>query len=126
MIESELSAEKIKEYNNTIASADAQMKVQNLSSARFYYRNALEIKKSDPYPLEQLKVIDKMITDQLSRSDQRVFAENVKKADDSFNRKEYPTARFYYEKAKEISETDHITSRLKEIEAIIKAIDLQK
>jgi len=125
MIDSEITSEKIKEFNGKIAMADDHMKTKNYSSARFYYRSALDIMKWESYPAQQLKLIDKFITEQLSQSDQRIFAEMVKKADDAFNRKEYPGARFYYEKAKEISETDHIISRLKEIEAIVNGLDTQ-
>ncbi|MEI7524586.1 MAG: hypothetical protein WCJ95_09670, partial [Mariniphaga sp.] len=125
MIDSEITAEKIKDFNNKIASADAQMKAKDFSSARFYYRKALEVMKWDAYPMEQLKLIDKLITDQLSQSDQKSFMGFIKKADNAFLQKEYPGARFYYEKAKAISETDHISARLKEIEAILKGIELK-
>ena len=125
MIDSEITTEKIKEFNRRVATADNHMKTKNYSSARFYYRSALDIMKWESYPAQQLRLIDKIITEQLSQSDQHLFTENVKKADDAFNRKEYPGARFYYEKAKEISETDHIISRLKEIEAIVNGLDSQ-
>jgi len=125
MIDSEITSEKIKEFNGKVTTADDNMKTRNYSSARFYYRSALDIMKWESYPAQQLKLIDKIITEQLSQSDQRLFAENLKKADDAFNRKEYPVARFYYEKAKEISETDHIISRLKEIEAFVNGLDSQ-
>ena len=125
MIDSEITSEKIKEFNGKVTTADEHMKTRNYSSARFYYRSALDIMKWESYPAQQLKLIDKIITEQLSQSDQHLFAENIKKADDAFNRKEYPGARFYYEKAKEISETDHIISRLKEIEALVNGLDSQ-
>ena len=65
------------------------------------------------------------ITDNLSQSDQKSLIVYVNKADDAFLRKEYPGARFYYEKAKAISETDHIIARLKEIETILKSFELK-
>jgi len=126
MIEAEITAEKVKEFKTIITSADDQMKNNNYSAARFYYHSALEIMKWDSYSIEQLKIIDKLITDQLSQSDQRLFKEYTKKGDDAYNQKEYPGARFYYEKAKEISETDHVTSRLKEIETFMNRIDTTK
>ena len=80
----------------------------------------------ETYPQEQLKLIDKIITEQLSQSDQKKFADNLKKADDAYSRKEYPTALFYYEKAKEINETDHITARLKEITTNLMGLETKK
>ena len=126
MIESEITADKIQEYNNKIASADIEMKAKNFSSAKFYYRSALDLLKWEEYPLQQLNLIDKILTDQLSQSDQRIFSENLKKADEAFNRKEYPTARFYYEKGKELGQTDHIISRLKEIQSIESGFESKK
>ena len=126
MIESEITAEKMQEFKGKIANADDQMKARNYSSARFYYRSALDMMNWDSYPLQQLKQIDKLITEQLSLSDQKAFEENLKKADEAFIHKEYPGARFYYEKAKEISETDHIKYRIKEIESILNGFEAKK
>ena len=126
MIESEITAEKMQEFKGKIANADDQMKARNYSSARFYYRSALDIMNWDAYPLQQLKQIDKLITEQLSLTDQKAFEINLKNADEAFSRKEYPNARFYYEKAKEINETDHIKDRLKEIESILNGLETKK
>jgi tetratricopeptide (TPR) repeat protein len=102
------------------------MKVKNYSSAKFYYRTASDILKWETYPLQQLKEIDKIIAAKLSESDQRQFTENLNKGDQAFNNGEYPTARFFYNKAIEISPSDHVTSQLKEIESIVNGTDSKK
>jgi len=55
-----------------------------------------------------------------------MFTESLKKADEAFNSGEYPVARFYYNKAIEISPSDHVTSRLKEIESIVNGSESKK
>jgi len=119
MISGGITSEKMQDYKNKLAKADAEMKAKNYSSARFYYRSASDILKWEPYPKEQLNEIDRIVAEKLNESDQKLFSENVNKADDAFNRREYPVARFYYNKAIEISQSDHVASRLKEIESIV-------
>ena len=126
MIDSGITAEKMQEYKNIIYKADDEMKAKNYSSARFYYRSASDILKWETYPQQQLKEIDRIVAEKLSESDQRLFTENLNKADDAFNRKEYAVARFYYNKAIKISQSDHVASRLKEIESIVNGPESQK
>lgn len=126
MIESGITSDKMLEYKNQITKGDDEMKGKNYSAARFYYRNASDILKWETYPQQQLKEIDRIVAEKLNKSDQRLFKENLAKADDAFNRKEYPTARFYYNKVVEISQNDHVTSRLKEIESIVNGSESKK
>ena len=125
MIDSDITAEVSKEYKTALASADEQMKVKNYNSARFYYRKANGLIKWENYPVDQLKAIDKILTEMLSLDDQQALVENLKKADLAFLQKEYPSARFYYEKARAISETDQIVSRIKEIDSIVNGFEVQ-
>ena len=126
MIDSGITAEKMQDYKNKIAKADAEMKAQNYSSARFYYRSASDILKWETYPKQQLNEIDRIVAEKLNESDQKLFTENQSKADEAFNRKEYPVSRFYYNKAMEISQSDHVASRLKEIESIVNGSEAKK
>jgi len=126
MIDSGITAEKMQDYKNKIGRADDEMKAKNFASARFYYRSASDILKWETYPKQQLKEIDKIVAEKLNESDQKLFAENQSKADDAFNRQEYPVARFYYNKAMEISQSDHVSSRLKEIESIVNGSETKK
>ena len=126
MIDAGITEEKMQEYRNKIARADAEMKAKNYSSARFYYRGASDILKWEVYPQQKLKEIDKIFSDKLTEADQRLFKENLDKADEAFNRKEYSVSRFYYNKAIEISLSDHVASRLKEIESILNGSESKK
>ena len=126
MIDSGITAEKMQDYKNKIAKADAEMKAQNYSSARFYYRSASDILKWETYPKQQLNEIDRIVAEKLNESDQKLFTENQSKADEAFNRQEYPVSRFYYNKAMEISQSDHVASRLKEIESIVNGSEAKK
>jgi len=126
MIDSGITAEKMQEYKNKTDKADEEMKAKNYSSARFYYRSASDILKWETYPQQQLKELDRMVAEKLNASDQRLFTENLNKADDAFNHKEYPVARFYYNKAIEISQSDQVVSRLKEIESIVNGSEAKK
>jgi hypothetical protein len=119
MIDSGITAEKMQEYKNKIVSADGEMKAKSYSSARFYYRSASEILKWETYPLQQLNEIDKLLAEKLGQSEQRLFTENKNKGDEAFIKKEYPAARFYYNKAIEIIQSDYVKSRINEIESIL-------
>jgi hypothetical protein len=118
LIGSGITAEKMQEYNSKITKADDDLKAQNYSSAKFYYRGASDILKWETYPIKQLKEIDRIVTEKLNESDQKLFKENLDKADDAFSHLEYTVARFYYNKASQIIQSDHVVSRLKEIESI--------
>ncbi|MEI6680277.1 MAG: hypothetical protein WCL21_16835, partial [Mariniphaga sp.] len=126
MIDSGMTAEKLQEYKNKITSGDEQMKAMNYVSARFYYRGASDILAWEAYPKKQLNDIDSIVAKSLNLSDQKVFSENLIKGDDAFLRKEYSTARFFYNKAIEISQNDHAASRLIEIESILNGSETKK
>src|SRR5665648_134902 len=126
MIDAGITDEKMQDYKNKISRADAEMKAKNYSSARFYYRSASDILKWEAYPKEQLNEIDRIVAEKLNESDQKLFTENLNKADEAFNRQEYPVARFYYNKACEISQSDHVASRLKEVESIVNGSEAKK
>src|SRR5665648_947072 len=126
MIDAGITDEKMQDYKNKISRADAEMKAKNYSSARFYYRSASDILKWEAYPKEQLNEIDRIVAEKLNESDQKLFTENLNKADEAFNRQEYPVARFYYNKAGEISQSDHVASRLKEVESIVNGSEAKK
>jgi tetratricopeptide (TPR) repeat protein len=119
MTSANITGAKIQEYNTTIQKGDQSFEAKNYSSARFYYRNALEILPWDNYPQKKLKEIDDAFAKNLSDADQQLFAENLKKADDAFEKREYPVARFYYNKANEINPDQYVSAKLKEIESIV-------
>jgi hypothetical protein len=114
-----ITVEKLKDYKNKIAKGDQDMKGRNYSSARFYYRSASDILSWETYPQQQLKEIDRILSNNLTEADKKVFAENLENGNKAFDSKEYSSARFYYNKAVAIGQSDFIDSRLKEIESIV-------
>jgi tetratricopeptide (TPR) repeat protein len=60
LIEKAMEAEKalLDNYQQTIASADEFMAVNRLAEAREEYTKALTLKQGEPYPGEQIKIID--------------------------------------------------------------------
>ena len=126
MIDMGITAEKLKDYKNRITKGDEDMKVKNYSSARFYYRSASDILTWETYPQKQLKEIDRLISENLTESDKKAFAENQENGNKAFDGKEYANARFYYNKAVAISQSDFIEGRLKEIESIVNGSESKK
>lgn len=126
MISEGITAERLQEYKDRIAKADRELKANNYSAARFYYRSALDILSWENYPKDQLNAIDKIFADRLNDADRKAFSENLTKADESFNKKDYSIARFYYNKANAINPNDYISSRLKEIESIVNGSETKK
>jgi cytochrome c-type biogenesis protein CcmH/NrfG len=114
-----ITVEKLKDYKNKIAKGDQDMKGRNYSSARFYYRSASDILSWETYPQQQLKEIDRILSNNLTEADKKVFAENLENGNKAFDSKEYSSARFYYSKAVAIGQSEFIDSRLKEIESIV-------
>ena len=126
MIDMGITAEKLKDYKNKITKGDEDMKVKNYSSARFYYRGASDILSWETYPQKQLKEIDRIISENLTESDKKAFADNQASGNKAFDGKEYANARFYYNKAVAISQSDFIEGRLKEIESIVSGSESKK
>ena len=121
-----ITAEKLKDYKSKITRGDQDMKTRNYSSARFYYRSASDIISWEIYPQQQLKEIDRIISENLTEADKKAFADNLDKGNKAFDAKEYPSARFYYNKAIALSQSDFIDSRLKEIESIVNGSESKK
>ena len=94
-----VTSEKMQEYKSRISKGDIENNLKNYSSARFYYRNALEILPWESYPQVKLKEIDQIYAEKLSQADQLLFKENLNKADEALARKEYGIARFYFKQS---------------------------
>ncbi len=99
MIDSNITAEKMQDYNNNIRQADEDMKVKQYSSARFYYGKASEILPWENYPKDQLKVVEKVIASTDYSGIDAQYFEAIKKADEAVTLKNYAIARFYFQRA---------------------------
>ena len=62
----------------------------------------------------------------MTESDKKAFADNQASGNKAFDGKEYANARFYYNKAVAISQSDFIEGRLKEIESIVSGSESKK
>jgi hypothetical protein len=119
MIDGNITAEKLQEYEKLVAKGNEAFKGQNYASAKFYYHNSIELLPWETYPKEKLHEIDRILNENLTLSQRQTIKENLQKADEAFGRKEYSVARFYYNKITEISQDDYCLSKLKEIENIV-------
>jgi tetratricopeptide (TPR) repeat protein len=99
MIDSNITAERMNEYNSFVKQADDDLKAKKFSSARFYYGKASEILSWENYPREQLKVVEKAISLLDVNGVEGQYFEAVKKAEEAVTLKNYAIARFYFQKA---------------------------
>ena len=99
MIDSNISAEKMQEYNSYIKHADADMLEKKYSSARFYYGKAGVILPWENYPKGRLNEVEKLISSTDIDSNEAGYFDAVSKADDAVAKKNFAVARFYYQKA---------------------------
>ena len=99
MIDSNITAEKMQEYNSYIKHADDDLQAKKYSSARFYYGKATGILPWENYPQDQQKIVEKLISStDVNGIDAQYFVA-IKKADDAVAQKNYAIARFYFQKA---------------------------
>ena len=99
MIDSNISAERIQEFNSYVQHADDDMKAKQYGSARFYYGKAKNILPWENYPKDQLKVLEKLISSTDVNGIESQYFDAIQKADDAVTQKNIAIARFYYQKA---------------------------
>ena len=99
MIDSNITAEKMLEYNSYIKHADDNLQAKKYSSARFYYGKATGILPWENYPKSQLKIVEKLISSTDFNGTDAQYFDAIKKADDAVVQKNYAIARFYFQKA---------------------------
>jgi hypothetical protein len=99
MIDSNVTAEKMKEYNSFVTQADADLQVKKYSAARFYYGKAVDILPWENYPKDQLKQVEKLISSTDIDATEAGYFDAIKNAEDAVVKKNYAIARFYFQKA---------------------------
>ncbi len=109
---------KLAEYNQYKNLAEKSMQQKNYAGAKVYYQKALSILSVDQEEINQQIVnINRMIETVRLAEIEKVYKENIGKADQAFQQKAYAVARFYYKKALEIKVIDKYASeRLQEVE----------
>ena len=99
MIDSNVTAEKMQEYNSFVKQADSELQAKKYSAARFYYSRAGDILPWENYPKDQLKQVEKLISSTDIDSTEAGYFDAIKNAEDAVVQKNYAIARFYFQKA---------------------------
>ncbi len=122
LIESKQASEEA-EYNRLISAGDRMLEAGNYDMARERYNEALELRPTEQYPHDKLKVIDELIlAGELNT--QKAYNQLVEEADKLFALKDYEPARIKYQNAlkykpdepypqEKINELDQLSSDLK-------------
>ena len=113
----------ITDYDQAIKKADDLFGVKDYTVARFYYYKASDIKPSEEYPKKQVDLIRKLIDSQLSAGDLSEYDKAITQADNSFSSKNYPIAKFFYNKALDIKSWEkYPKDRINEILALTNSL----
>jgi len=99
MIDSNVTAEIMKEYTSFLKKADEDLQAKKYSSSRFYYGEASRILPWESYPKGQLILVEKLISSSDVNGIEAQYLDAVKKADDAVIQKNFAIARFYFQKA---------------------------
>ena len=115
------------DYDQAIKKADDLFGVKDYTVARFYYYKASDIKPSEEYPKNQVDLIRKLIDSQLSAADLSEYDKAITQADNSFSSKNYPIAKFFYNKALDIKSWEkYPKDRINEILALTNSLLSEK
>ncbi len=114
-------------YSNTITLADKYFKDKNYQLAKEEYNKALKIKTSEEYPINQIKVINRLVAEEEAIKTELLAQENsykaaIVKADGLFKARSYNEAKSEYEKALSLKANDvHSSSQIKRIDQLLSA-----
>ena len=131
-------------YRQAISMADNSFKQERYEPARNQYNQALDIKPEEEYPKGQIALIDQLIAEQLNRTpdlepvvvttpvddppkssepireNETEYDQNIRLADEAYERQDYVVAKFYYQKAmKNDPEKEYPVMRNAEITQLI-------
>lgn len=126
LIDSELSAKDLAEYDLAISKADDAFAKKNYSIAKFFYYKAIEIKSWEKYPKDRINEILLLTNSILSEKEEKEYRDFLAKADEAFYSKDMSIARFYYNKAIAIKKDENYPQiKLKEIQKLIEQEKLE-
>ena len=117
LVSSLMSSQRDRDYQQFIDLADSTFRVNEYAVARGWYNRALSVKADEVYPKNQLSEIETKIAERLAGQSGQQFTDNVEKASNAFDQKNYNVARFWYKKALELRPNDaDVLKRLEEIQ----------
>jgi tetratricopeptide (TPR) repeat protein len=98
--------EKEEAYNRAITKADNLMDSENYEKARSSYRDALDIKPDENYPENQINKIERILAEMKRKREEkarkeRLYTEQIDKADNYYKKNDYYNAKIHYRKALE-------------------------
>jgi len=100
-------------YQKAIQRADKNFSNKEYSAAKLVYNEALLIKPDEKYPVDQLALIDKLMTEQK----EQLYKTAISKGDNSFNTNQFDNAITSYTEALTYKKNDpYATQKLKEID----------
>ncbi len=119
-----------RKYNEIVKRADNLFSEEAYQNAKTTYQDALDIKPNESYPKEQIEKIEKILADlEEKRKEQerinRLYTEEINKADKFYDDNFYLEAKKHYENALEYkSNEEYPKNKLKVIENLL--ADLEK
>ncbi|MDD2304852.1 MAG: hypothetical protein PHP53_09170 [Prolixibacteraceae bacterium] len=120
LIDSQLSAGDLSEYDKAITQADNSFSSKNYPIAKFFYYKALDIKSWEKYPKDRINEILALTNSLLSEKDEKEYQDIIAKADEAFFNKDLAISRFYYNKALSIKRDENYPRiKLKDIQKLI-------
>ncbi|MFO8235839.1 MAG: hypothetical protein R6U04_10600 [Bacteroidales bacterium] len=127
--------QKEENYNDFIERADLNFESEEYEDAKESYRQALSVKSDETYPRDEINKIDKILAEREEQEKQekeqeriqRMYEEEIEKADNYFAGNAYYDAREHYEEALQYKpEEDYPRKRLNKIEEILAEFEAAK
>jgi hypothetical protein len=120
LIDSQLSAADLSEYDKAITQADNAFASRNYQIAKFFYYKALGIKSWEKYPKDRINEILALTNSLLSEKEEKEYRDFIAKADEAYFNKDMSISRFYYNKALAIKKDENYPRiKLKDIQKLI-------
>jgi tetratricopeptide (TPR) repeat protein len=120
LIDSQLSASDLSEYDKAIKQADDAFAIKNYQIAKFFYYKALDIKSWEKYPKDRINEILALTNSLLSEKEEKEYRDIIAKADEAYFNKDMAISRFYYNKAISMKKDENYPRiKLKDIQKLI-------
>jgi len=125
-------AEQQKQYNDAIARADKSFAGNNLEEAKSNYQEALQILPKEAYPKQKIAEIEKIMADQLAKSEaEKAINEKynalIAQADESYENSEYQNSISKYKEALTVKPNEsYPKSKINEIENLLDEMAKEK
>ncbi|HBO26844.1 MULTISPECIES: hypothetical protein [Culturomica] len=121
--EEQRKAALMDKYNKIITDADAAFKSENYAIARTRYTEAVQLNTGLSYPQDQIKAIDGIVNSTKYQQKLTEYKKNKEMAEKAAAAKNYASAKFYYQKARDILpiDKDDIEKHIAEIDQLIEA-----